>query len=183
MKMRIQHLLFALLITLVAVPAYAATYDATGRWRIDTNPGQTIFGITIPDAWLWATIDQPGGSDSFMMETDEIVDFGNISYSGAGVVNGAQYTFTPTLTEIFDLADLPDYPGATFDVIISLAGFDLIAANKLSGAFEIETLAGGSIGTVAFTGTKAVVPLPAAVWLLGTGMVALFGIRRRSAEG
>lgn len=182
MKFRVGHLLIALLITLIAAPAIAATYDATGRWFISTTPGQEVTvpiigDINVPDAWLWATIDQTGGGNAFTLITDKIADLGNISYSGSGDVVDAQYNLDPPLTEQINLGTLPDYEnldGIWAD--ISLARFELTSDNRLIGQFTI-----GSLGTVDFTGTKEQpVPVPAAVWLLGSGVVALFGLKRRT---
>lgn len=180
MKKRIQTLLTALLITMVAVPAYAALYDASGRWLIEAVPDQTvsILGVTIdiPDAWLWATVDQSETGDTFSMVTDEIEGLGGISYSGAGTIEDSTYTFVPVMTETVELGTIPGYEqyasyGISFTV--SLSGFELISQNGLEGEFEIgET-------TIGFTGTRAVAPLPAAVWFMGTGMMGLLGLRRR----
>ena len=182
MKKRIQTLLAALLITMVAVPAYAALYDASGRWFIETVPDQSVslFGlvIEIPDAWLWATVDQSETEDTFTMATDEIADLGGIIYSGAGTIEGALYTFDPVLEEIVDLGSIPGYEAYSgISLTVSLSGFELLSEDALSGEFIIGT--SQEPPTIAFTGTKAAVPLPAAVWLMGTGLIGLFGLRRR----
>lgn len=182
MKKRIQTLLAALLITMVAVPAYAALYDASGRWLIETVPDQSlsIFGLTIeiPDAWLWAAVAQSETEDTFSMVTDEIADLGGITYSGAGSIEGSMYAFDPVLEESVDLGTLPGYESyGGFSFTVSLSGFELISEDTLVGEFIIGT--SQDPPTIAFAGTKAAVPLPAAVWFMGTGVIGLFGLRRR----
>lgn len=112
------------------------------------------------------------------MVTDEIEDLGNITYSGAGTIEVSLYTFDPVLEEDVDLGEIPGYEdlaGVSFTV--SLSGFELVSENALVGQFKIGT--SQTPPTIAFTGTKEAVPLPAAVWLMGTGMIGLFGLKRR----
>lgn len=52
-------------------------------------------------------------------------------------------------------------------------GFDVIAGNTYFVELEIEAIAD------AFGGNPAVVPVPAAVWLFGSGLIGLVGIARR----
>jgi hypothetical protein len=187
MKIRIQHLLVAMLIALVAVPAYAATYDASGRWLIDTDPDQSITitlfetadDVAVSVESLGVTIVQDG-DDTFDIETDP-TDFSDlfgspVSYSGKGTVSEDQYTFSPPLIQSINLGDrLEDPLFNNYTIDVSLAGFKLTTDNELTGEFAF---AGAASGNVAFTGTR-VVPLPAAVWLFGTGIVGLVGLKRR----
>ena len=52
-------------------------------------------------------------------------------------------------------------------------GFDVIAGNTYFVELELEAIAD------AFGGTPAVVPVPAAVWLFGSGLLGLVGVARR----
>lgn len=182
MKKRIQTLLAALLITMAAVPAHAALYDASGRWLIETVPDQSlsIFGSTIeiPDAWLWVTVTQSETEDTFHMVTDEIANLGGITYSGAGSIEGSGYVFNPVLEESVDFGTIPGYEAYSgFSFIVSLSGFELVSEDKLVGEFIIGT--SQEPPTIAFTGAKAAVPLPAAVWFMGSGVIGLLELRRR----
>jgi hypothetical protein len=50
-------------------------------------------------------------------------------------------------------------------------------------AFELEANAAGEqmfVDNIVFSGNAAAVPVPAAVWLLGSGMLGLIGLNRRS---
>lgn len=177
MKKCIRHLLFTALIIAFAVPAIAATYDATGIWLIKTDPGETVvvpgIGTIILNEELMVTITQPGGGDIFSFETEPIAELGGVDYDGKGVVSEAEYTFNPILSEDVKLEDIDGLEAfAGISIEVSIAGFELTSANELKGEFAI-----GGFETVAFTGNP--VPVPAAVWLLGSGMIALFGIRKR----
>lgn len=57
------------------------------------------------------------------------------------------------------------------------SSFDTGLVNKLAGSFQLS-----SNGTLAFTTDVTPVPLPPAVWLLGSALVGLVGIGRRKRE-
>ncbi|MBT8120578.1 MAG: VPLPA-CTERM sorting domain-containing protein, partial [Gammaproteobacteria bacterium] len=52
-------------------------------------------------------------------------------------------------------------------------GFDVIAGNTYFVELEIEAIA------EAIGGNPAVVPVPAAAWLFGSGLIGLIGVARR----
>jgi hypothetical protein len=75
--------------------------------------------------------------------------------------------------------------GAVPDVIANGAVSDLfgVTGNVVEGVVQSYLL--GTVtfnnGTLTITGNGSAVPLPAAVWLLGSGLMALFGLSRRRA--
>ena len=137
MNLRLGKLLIVLLITIVAAPAFAATYDATGRWHIETDPGQSLLGQNVPSVWLKAGIEQ-FSDDTFNMATDPIVTLDDIIYSGSGVVDGSQYIFTPTMTQEFNTAKVFPRLGVNMDLELALAGFTMISNDELAGVFSIK---------------------------------------------
>ena len=52
--------------------------------------------------------------------------------------------------------------------------------NVLSGVFGTGTQGGGSYSGTIDKFTSTVVPVPAAIWLFGTGLAGFFGFARRS---
>jgi hypothetical protein len=52
----------------------------------------------------------------------------------------------------------------------------------LAGVIRTELDGGASFGKTSVSASAPVVPVPAAAWLLGTGLIGLVGIRRRKAN-
>jgi len=184
MKLCIRCLLFAVLISLVAVPASAALYNASGRWLLETEPNQSLSlgpaSVEVPEMGLWVEIVQEENTGLFALQSDPIPELGGIRYTGVGTFSNSIYTFDPVLTETRNLNELPGYESMPSILLtVSLSGFELITESNLIGAFDVDVAGFGNAGTIAFSGSSAAVPLPAAAWLLGTGLAALFGFRRK----
>jgi hypothetical protein len=177
MKRRMGLLLIMLLTTLVAAPAVAATYDASGIWALETGADATLFGFDISNRNLQAEIEQLQ-DDTFTIEITNMSDF-----AGSGTVDGNQYTIdlpadaSVVINPAESFPDVDNVPDLDLEVSISSAGFLLTSEDELTGSIELGAM--GLTDTVNFTGSRDNVPVPAAVWLFGSGIVALFGVRKR----
>ncbi|MFK7885907.1 MAG: PEP-CTERM sorting domain-containing protein [Gammaproteobacteria bacterium] len=74
--------------------------------------------------------------------------------------------------------DASDLFGETFGVILMGSGFPIGGDIEFDGDWTNDGLGMASIGGTLPAGPP-VVPVPAAVWLFGSGLVALFGLARR----
>lgn len=162
--------------------ACAYTYDATGGWLFTPDDGQVILNQQVPVFSIEAGIYQTG--DSFSIQTYDIIYEGDNlgSFGASGVVNNALYSFAPA----FELtADLQDMPG--MQVKITLSSFELETEESLYGSFDVffGSDVGGwaDISDLTFSGERTVVPLPAAFWILSSGLVGMVGLRKRFSKG
>ncbi len=162
--------------------ARACTYDATGSWSFTPDSGQVILNMEVPVFGIEADIYQTG--DLFSIQTrDVIYDGANLgSFGASGVVNDATYGFSPSIDMT---ADLDEMPG--MQVKISLSSFELQSVNALDGYFDVyfgsEIAGWTNIADLTFTGEKNVVPVPAAIWLFGAGLIGLAGYRKKMGRG
>ena len=99
---------------------------------------------------------------------------GTGSFSGSFTVGGGLLTGTFTDLLVMDLGS----GDGTFAGDVIYTGGSLqgaLAGGRIEGAFD------GVLGTAAKLGEVSVVPVPAAVWLFGSGLLGLVGIARRKA--
>lgn len=81
--------------------------------------------------------------------------------------------------------DLSGIFGDHFGADQSLAGIATGTYDDVTGAYEMswtKTLTQGHVGedlTLTFAGQASVVPVPAAAWLFGSGLIGLAGVARR----
>ena len=111
----------------------------------------------------------------------------NGAYSGYNFLQtgeAVQYAIWKTIGET-----LPVAPSAVItlaDTLFSLAGTQsLESLTYLQSSYyrmNLTTLAGAPVQDLIGGGPSRVVPIPAAVWLLGTGLIGLVGIRRRMVK-
>ncbi len=158
--------------------AHAYTYDATGAWSFTADDGQVILGQQVPVFGIDADVLQNG--NSFSIQTHDIYYEGENygSFGADGSVYDATYSFSPSIALTADLAEMPG-----MQVKITLSSFELQTETTLNGAFDVffgSDLAGWTdISDLSFSGVKSPVPLPAAFWILGAGLMGIAGVRRK----
>jgi hypothetical protein len=107
-------------------------------------------------------------------------------------LGGISPTATETTTATWDATDQSKGGalgnGVTPDVTTLGSGpltlFAVTGNNATTGkvqSYILGTVSVDALGNVSFAGNTAPVPLPAAVWLLGSGLLGLFGVSRRRA--
>jgi len=172
-------LVLALVICLWAGNAYAARYDATGIWNITNDweftpdPGVSADPQTGTDYRTWDIYDNLS-SNEFTM--DYIGPGWEINVTGDFNVNNDTYDadpFTQTLphkyAEIFYLS------------------FWLTTPTTLIGESDIIHYIHPSdnpdewvrVGTIHCEYSGELVPIPSALWLLGSGLIGIVGVRRK----
>ncbi len=157
---------------------HAYTYDATGGWAFTADSGQVILNQSVPVFGIDADIAQTG--DSFSIQTHDIIYDGENygSFGSSGSVYDATYSFSPAIALTADLAEMPG-----MQVKITLSSFELQTETSSSGSFDVffgSDLAGwADISDLTFSGQKDAVPVPAAFWLLGSGLIGMAGFRRK----
>jgi hypothetical protein len=178
-----RNLLAAILLTICATSANASiiynvnrTVDAgsvTGFIETDGTLG-TLSSTNITNWILTITAPNIGGG------TPSVIDF---SSSAASVISGTAVTatldqmlfdFSPTGTGYFLLAGSNFWCLETGNVSCTSAGDgEHIGYPDISGDVAQTALYSGS------TVIATVVPVPAAIWLFGYGLIALFGVARK----
>jgi hypothetical protein len=127
----------------------------------DTTVAQPAPAASSPIAWdfsqggVWANTftTAPSSGDATGGTISGFIDI-TVNFTGASFVQSAAFTGSHTGTT-----------SGTFDI-----GWTSLI---VGGPFDSRT------GTYTATGTFAAVPVPAAVWLMGSGLLGLIGIARR----
>ena len=124
---------------------------------------------------------------AFLYQNDNIVDLGTLGgrYSKAlgindngWVVGNSEYSLFPdTHAFLFDGNEMFDLN----DLVGNLEGITLMEAVGINESGQIAAWGSTANGTRSFLLTPVVVPVPAAVWLFGSGLVCLIGLARRKS--
>jgi hypothetical protein len=171
-----------LLVLALCVPAmtHAGTIGLSGSWDFD---GQlTIYdpiGVPFPGSPVTGRFDFDSGDLDLQFSAlffglpiiytgGTISDNGNGTYSGALIFDWS--TSTGNVATI--LWDITDLGNGTASVLTLDGDSDGIPGNAITSG----TIAGNSFE---INGELTVVPLPASVWLFGSGLLGLVGIVRR----
>jgi hypothetical protein len=197
MKTRLGLLLVMLLVILVAAPSFAATYNASGDWNVFADPEQTLtlfntWTVSADDLTVGANIIQPSDADTFNLQITSVNEMGISTIPGiddtdltfSGTISGSQYyldDMSVTLPAGY-FVDNSDLAALLSDVSITLGidSFNLTSASTLVGSLSLNSATLGISEDFNFSGNKENVPIPGAIWLLGSGVVAMFGLKRRT---
>jgi hypothetical protein len=108
----------------------------------------------------------------------------SLATTNVGVTGGIQYSPTALVTDMSNWGGCPQNfltgLGASTELFaVTAAGYN---GNQLTSAANEGTVSLTANGLV-YTPATGTVPLPAAVWLLGSGLLGLAGVARRKISG
>lgn len=156
----------------------------TGVWDVDTTSltGTAAFGAYSVG---WSLLDTPVGTTNYLNDayqlssTSASYDAGSRTLTVLGTVVNTSATYNCQGAAFFCGGALP-----TFDLALSLTFTDA-SLQSFSGNLTATNDDGfGSAYTYSwsFNGAAPEVPVPAAAWLFGTGLVALAGLARNRSR-
>jgi len=160
--------------------ASALSHRPTGIERIITTTSTPANILGVPEAGFTGGVATNINQDVTTLNDSLHLNGANSGVNGvfgtADSANNANFDLYGTLVSQGGLV-----PGGSAITLYGLSGNGGGTGNAL--AYNLGT-ASFSGGTLSFTGNGNTVPLPAAVWLFGSGLVGLAGIsrRRRSAQ-
>ncbi|HUH36606.1 MAG TPA: SGNH/GDSL hydrolase family protein [Spongiibacteraceae bacterium] len=141
--------------------------------------GASQRGVATVDMWSWTLDDgrlNPDGSvniGDLIVEPDSVASAADLSLTGSGACNASGLCATSThATKL--LAEDGTHPNTA---IQGLMANQILAALNASYGYNVALLSDAEI--VSLTGYTAV-PVPAALWLFGSALLALAGIRRKA---
>jgi len=164
----LQHLALAALAGMFSVPASAAIINLTAS--IDGNQEAPPTGSP--------------GTGTGIVTLDDVTNLLNWNITYSGLIG------TPTVSHFHGPAPIGANAGVQVDIVANSGGSiasPMIGFATITDAQEVDLLAGLwyiNIHSSTFPGGEIrgqvnVVPIPAAVWLFGTGLIGLIGIARR----
>ncbi len=139
------------------------TVDIEGRYAPGNSPAQVDFGGGNLKFGLTSILDIDIFGNQVGTQYDQLTHINQFSFNGELVLNFA--AFTPTAASLFHLFDFTSFAGSFDPSKILVTGFD---KNRLDFS---HLASNGNLGVNA-------VPLPAGVWLFGSGLLAMAGLRR-----
>jgi len=174
------------LASFVALPAYSATVSLVPSTTTVSEGGSFTVDLVLDAA------DAPGnhpGSFRGLIELDygSSADYTGFTYTSPAVAFGAT-TDNPGVIELgFDLANDVGVIG-TFSFDVTGSAGDVIDLDLEDAVFVIGSFFNTDPSPTKFTPTfvdaqVSVVPVPAAIWLLGSALVGLGSMRRRKPLG
>ncbi len=184
-KMKKTQILFTALIVLFGMNnanAALATFSLTGN--VESAEAGGIYNLAIGD-----TITATGSFDDSLLAggfggiTNLLITAGDLTFNNSmEVFGGGEISFNPDGT-LFALTYEANEgqlgSSADFDSFFTIFTGLTTSPNKVQGSYATYTISGQwDVASFAVT----TVPVPAAAWLLGSGLIALVGCaRRRSA--
>jgi hypothetical protein len=153
------------------------------------NPGASVVEFTSPQSILASNLNVPGGSTigglvGNVLATANTINSVIGTTSAPGTSGNVSSQFSPTSAE-FNLYSASIAAVAPVGTDVNLYAITGNSSKASAGQLyatseEVTMLANGTLESVGGTSS---VPLPAAVWLLGSGLLGLAGVgRRRSAS-
>ena len=161
---------------------YVTNYQAPGADIVDSVvDGNAASYIFSSDAT--ATLDLSFAGSLFdVADVDLTMLFvGDLGHSGTITLLGGSLGGSSTPFSIASGENYTGYDSVQGGIAYSIY-FDTLSLNSLfgSGTFTGVNLSiGGASAAPSLVGTTAVVPVPAAVWLFGSGLLGLVGVARR----
>lgn len=186
-------------------------FDSSFSYDSDTSNAVILGGslgtfYSYTDSWYGASgdvgslwFDSSGSIDAFVADDLPSSSFGLIDPSLAGIVPDGNYdifALNSYSSGLFDDADNP--VGTGIDVFVMLVGYeglfsgitppafpnDLLSSPELiGGMFFFDQYQDGVMTGYAYSlGEFSPVPVPAAVWLFGSGLMGLIAISRRRKQ-
>lgn len=161
-------LFFVFLFSLTSVPEALSETIYNYETVLD---GSTIDTTLSSGAGITATLNI-AVNEQVGAESISIVFTNDLNFTLTGTVGGVYYPgATGTYTCFYD--------NSNGGVTVEFMTFD--GTNNLVSGISTFQFQGTGQAVVIITGTASIsaVPVPAAVWLLGSGLVGLFGVRRK----
>lgn len=142
------------------------------------------------DGLATGTFDSDTGDISFTGLYDlNIPGIANLSFDAMGQVNGLTGIFSNTdctLNSGLDLCNgvpllgIPAFPVNTpLDLTFTSNSVDILGNGVIQSLFSAGDEYDPLAGDITFTLTGEAVPVPAAAWLFGSALIAMFGAKRR----
>ena len=171
-----------------ATVAEANTAGLTGVWTgtytfaMFSLNGGAVGAPTAPQAWTFSFESSPGAGDSNVSISNTTTFYASVwtafnvtaadngtSYGGAGAQNMTfSWSVNPNIpvTETWDVTATGNAAGDT--AVVSVISALILPTSSAFPGFSPQ-----------FSGTLSKVPVPAAVWLMGSGLIGLVGVARR----
>ncbi|WP_319523062.1 PEP-CTERM sorting domain-containing protein [uncultured Desulfosarcina sp.] len=190
MRKQFTAIIATLLIVLFAGAAQAALVTETFSGTITYAADDNVFGVSTDDIFSWATT-----YDISYLASDGYLVIGDSDDMALSVTVGSR-TFVETEDDFYGSGDFGapllefdadnNIIAISFTVVDNDNGYQFVT-DTLDGTFAIYllddegTCTTTEIVTGAFSFDAAPVPVPAAAWLLGSGLLGVLGLRRRKA--
>ena len=164
--------------------AWAGLPDATGFTGVPTytttagGDGETTrtIGESVPIDWDTSGAIPTIGITRITVNSSAIFGIWEASFSTPYTVG-----LIPLGIDTELASSLASPQGDIYDSLAGAAGNPVMTAVATATPPEMTQFLNGSFGEFIFSAAVAPVPLPAAVWLFGAGLIALVGIARRKA--
>jgi len=203
-EIKMKKLLFALLLVFsISGPASASItvggYTFDNNAFVDTLISSTGSFTTSGGSLSDVLTDTDAGTYAFSWTSGASVNLGftdNFLVNGTGMdlvlfETGVPDTFKVTLNGITNnyLTNYTGYSAGGWDlnaVAINLDDFGIASSATLSSVLlGLDYVGSGTVPSLSLVGalnsSNSAVPIPAAVWLLGSGLVGLIGLRKKLA--
>lgn len=152
-----------------------------GNAGVFTSNGNNLLPLSpLPDGTALQTAMNVGagfaaGYDALLASANSasVLATSGLGYMGGNWGGNGYGAFIPTNSELTGFADGQTISFISFNTNDALSTANVTAFTN--GKFMVDT----SLGKVSYVGQVSAVPVPAAVWLFGSGLLGLVGISRR----
>ena len=187
---KIRMILSALAISIFSSTTTAATIDGTVAFEggITAANGTSVLDATVFNFINPVTVTAAGGDlrglDFGGSVTYNTLDLNNLPILPLWTATVATGSTPPTILYEFDL-DRVIYDGVINNKVRIIDGIGTMRIpgfaddTKFTWTLSTQLPAAGFGQVFSFSAAQAVVPIPAAVWLFGSGLIGLVGVARR----